>query len=89
MPPRRVELVSAAEHDLVRLSPALRERVTERLADLAEDPRPAGSLKLSGSDGRYRLRVGDYRILYLVNDRLGIVYVTHIRHRRDVYRRLG
>ena len=52
---------------------------------LADDPRPLGSKKLSGQE-RYRLRQGDYRILYEIEDDKLIVCVVKVRHRRDVYR---
>jgi mRNA interferase RelE/StbE len=52
---------------------------------LADDPRPPGSEKLSGQD-RYRLRQGDYRVVYGVDDELRIVEVVKIGHRREVYR---
>jgi mRNA interferase RelE/StbE len=60
-------------------------RILERIAALAEDPRPSGCEKLTGEE-RYRIRLGDYRIAYSVhNDRLE-VWVVKVGHRRDVYR---
>jgi mRNA interferase RelE/StbE len=53
---------------------------------LADDPRPPGAVKLAGRDD-YRIRVGDYRIVYAVDDEEGLVIVARIAHRRDVYRR--
>jgi mRNA interferase RelE/StbE len=52
---------------------------------LADDPRPPGSEKLSGED-RYRLRQGDYRVVYAVDDEQPLVEIVRIGHRRDVYR---
>ena len=60
-------------------------RVLACIAALADDPRPLGSKKLSGQE-RYRLRQGDYRILYEIEDDKLIVCVVKVRHRRDVYR---
>lgn len=62
-----------------------RQRVVARIQKLADDPRPPGSEKLS-DQGRYRVRQGDYRILYEIQDRDLIVRVVKVGHRRDVYR---
>jgi mRNA interferase RelE/StbE len=60
-------------------------RILDRIAALADDPRPAGAKKLSG-DEKYRLRQGNYRILYLIEDALVTVVVVKVGHRRAVYR---
>lgn len=60
------------------------QRIDARLLELKEDPRPLGCKKLSGKD-QYRIRQGDYRILYTVDDELHIVRVFQIVHRRDAY----
>jgi mRNA interferase RelE/StbE len=62
-----------------------RQRVVERISKLAEDPRPAGSEKISGQD-KYRVRQGRYRILYAIEDQDLIVQVVKVGHRKDVYR---
>jgi mRNA interferase RelE/StbE len=64
-------------HDLVRVSAAI--------VALGDDPRPHGCVKLSGFDSTYRIRVGDYRIVYLIADGVHVVTVTRIGHRREVY----
>jgi len=64
-----------------------RARITERIHKLAGNPRPQGSKKLKGPFERYRLRQGDYRILYEIRDELLIVSVVQVGHRKDVYRR--
>ena len=56
--------------------------------ELAHDPRPPGCLKIIGADDAYRVRVGDYRIVYQIEDRILVVYVIRIAHRSDVYRGL-
>jgi mRNA interferase RelE/StbE len=58
----------------------------DALLALETDPRPIGAAKLSGQRNRWRVRVGDYRILYEVDDALQQVLVVRIAHRRDVYR---
>jgi mRNA interferase RelE/StbE len=65
---------------------SIRARIAERLRLLAVNPRPPGSIKLSAQDA-YRIRVGDYRIIYTIQDRRLIVLVIDVGHRRDVYRR--
>ena len=62
-----------------------RQRIALRIKSLGDDPRHAGSQKLSGHD-RFRMRQGQYRILYEINDNILIVYVVKIGHRKDVYR---
>ena len=62
-----------------------RQRIVRRIEGLAEDPRPSGCQKLSGQD-RYRVRQGEYRIVYSVEDEDLIVYVVKVGHRKDVYR---
>jgi mRNA interferase RelE/StbE len=62
-----------------------RQRIVERIRDLAENPRPPGCEKLSGRD-KYRLRQGRYRILYSIEDADLLVYVVKVAHRKDVYR---
>lgn len=60
--------------------------IVAAIETLESDPRPAGSKKLVGSDHTYRLRVGDYRVVYDTHDAMLIILVVRIRHRRDVYR---
>jgi len=63
-----------------------RRRLVERIAGLAENPRPVGVEKLSGQD-KYRLRQERYRILYAIEDQNLLVYVVKVGHRKDVYRK--
>ena len=72
--------------DLRGLPKADVRRILARAEQLREDPYPPNSLKLEGGD-RYRVRQGDYRILYSVDDGRVIIYIIKIGHRRDVYRR--
>ena len=62
-----------------------RQRIVRKIRQLAEDPRPPGSQKLSGRE-RYRIRQGPYRIVYSIEDDRLIVYVVKVEHRSDVYR---
>lgn len=74
--------------DLRRLPNKDVKRILERIRALAKEPRPAGCEKLSGQE-RYRIRLGDYRIVYQVEDHRLIVLVIKVGHRREVYRKPG
>ena len=73
---------------LHRLERQDRGRVAEAILALAEDPRPHGCRKLAGPEAFCRIRVGDYRVIYEVQDRALVVLVLKLGHRRDVYRGL-
>ena len=60
-------------------------RIVVRLQQLAITPRPAGCKKLKGGDREWRIRVGDYRVIYMIDDAARAVDVIHIAHRREVY----
>jgi mRNA interferase RelE/StbE len=62
-------------------------RLIPRLEDLASNPRPSGCKKLRGGDGEWRIRAGDYRVVYTIDDAKLLVEVTRIRHRSEVYER--
>jgi mRNA interferase RelE/StbE len=82
----RVLLERAAEKDLSRLSAQIHDRVIAALQALARNPRPPGCRKLAGSKNDWRIRVGDYRVVYEIADEIRIVRVNRVRHRREVYR---
>ena len=67
-------------------SKADRNRIVAKIADLANNPRPHGSEKLGGYDDRYRIRQGNYRVVYEIDDPAHAVTIYKIGHRRDVYR---
>jgi mRNA interferase RelE/StbE len=71
---------------LRRLSDEVHDRVIESVSTLATNLRPPGSKKLSGSKSNWRIRVGDYRVLYEIADAIRVVRVYRVRHRGDVYR---
>jgi mRNA interferase RelE/StbE len=81
-----VLLEAAAERSLRRLDAVVFRRVVAELRVLADNPRPAGCRKLSGSERDWRVRVGDYRVIYEIDDRSREVRVMRIRHRREAYR---
>ena len=80
-----LEIKRSAARELAQLPPKDRGRVVARIQALADDPRPVGAEKLSGQE-RYRVRQGDYRILYEIEDQILRIMVVKIWHRRDVYR---
>jgi mRNA interferase RelE/StbE len=63
-----------------------RQRIVARIQSLAEDPRPPGCEKLTGPSDAYRIRIGDYRVVYSVEDQQPAVTVFRVGHRKDVYR---
>lgn len=75
----------SAEKELRTVSPKDLPKIVERIRALASDPRPSGSRKLT-AQMRYRIRQGDYRILYTVDDAARDVEIIKIGHRREVYR---
>jgi mRNA interferase RelE/StbE len=82
----RVLLERSAEKELARLSSAMHDRVIAAIQTLAATPRPPGCRKLTGSKHDWRIRVGDYRVVYEISDEIRVVRVHRVRHRREVYR---
>jgi mRNA interferase RelE/StbE len=80
-----VELTSAAAKQVRKLDAAARARVLRALTGLADEPRPSGVKKLVGTDNAWRIRVGDYRVIYEIDDGIVVVVVFRVAHRRDVY----
>ena len=64
-----------------------RLRIIGKIRGLAEDPRPHGAEKLAGHDDRYRIRQGNYRVVYAIDDKAGSVTIYKVGHRKDIYRR--
>ena len=83
--PYVVHLKKSAEKELADSPREVRQRVIKRLLALKSTSRPPGAQKLWGGE-RYRLRVGDYRVLYTIDDSLQKIEISAVGHRRDVYR---
>ncbi len=81
-----LEYRASFKKELRKLSPKIRRAIVERILNLADDPRPNGVTKLRGADKTYRIRQGDYRIIYNIYDELIIIELIKIGHRSDVYR---
>jgi mRNA interferase RelE/StbE len=82
----RVEIAESASKSITKLHSQVALRVRNAILSLAQNPRPHGVKKLQGENA-YRLRVGDYRIVYTINDRHVLVIIIRVGHRRDIYMR--
>ena len=82
----RIEIKRGARKRLVSLAAPIAARISEAIDALAVNPRPTGCRKLVGTDQIYRVRIGDYRVVYEVQDSRLLVLVIKLGHRRDVYR---
>ena len=80
-----VYLKKSAEKELKDLPEDVHDRIVKQLLALKNDPRPRGSKKLRGREG-YRIRVGDYRILYVIDESKKMVEIVSVAHRRKIYR---
>jgi mRNA interferase RelE/StbE len=83
----RVLFVSRAERGFKRLSADVQDKIISEINSLIENPRPAGAVKLTGSDNLFRVRIGDYRIIYAIEDDLLVVLIVEVGHRREIYRK--
>jgi len=80
-----IRILRSAEREMERLPKVVHNRISNRILSLENNPRPKGAKKLSARD-EYRLRVGNYRILYTVSDSESAVTIIAVGHRREVYR---
>ena len=81
-----VRLINAAQRDYDKLRKSVQNRIIAQLTRLQENPYPPYSMKLSGRRDAYRVRVGDHRVLFSINEETRIIWITRIAHRREVYR---
>ena len=82
----RIELTRDALRALAKLDKPIRRRIQGAIDRLADEPRPNGTIALRGVPGAFRIRVGDYRVLYAVHDEQLLVIVIDVGHRREIYR---
>ena len=85
MPPYSIRLKASVEKDLRRLARDVLRRVLKRIDELGEDPFPRQAVRLSGAERLFRVRVGDYRIIYEVDTKTRVVTVQYVRHRAVAY----
>jgi mRNA interferase RelE/StbE len=82
----RVEFKPPAERAFRGLPRAVQKRIRQHIDALGENPRPPGARKLAGSEDLWRIRVGDYRVVYTIRDDILLLLVVRVAHRREVYR---
>jgi mRNA interferase RelE/StbE len=80
-----IEIKQSAQKELDALDDSLLTRIDGKILALAENPRPAGCKKLKGYQDQWRVRVGDYRVIYILDDASKTVTVTRVAHRREAY----
>ena len=78
----------SAERDIRNIDRRYIKRIKEKIEKLSDEPHPRRSVKLIFSTDHYRIRVGDYRIIYNVNEKESVITICYIRHRKDAYRDL-
>lgn len=81
----RVDFTAPAAKEIRKLDPPVRRRILAGIEALERDPRPSGVRTLTGFDNAWRIRIGDYRVLYEVVDEVVLVTVFRVAHRRAVY----
>jgi mRNA interferase RelE/StbE len=82
----RIEVAPAAVRHLRKLDPPTRRRIQAVIELLATEPRPPGAKRLVGGEGEWRVRTGDYRVVYEIRDDALVLLVLAVGHRREVYR---
>jgi mRNA interferase RelE/StbE len=80
-----LEIKQSAQKELDALDDTLFTRIDRKILALAENPRPSGCKKLKGYKDQWRVRVGDWRVLYIIDDAAKLVSVMRVAHRREVY----
>ena len=83
-----IKLKPSAVKVFEKLPKPIQKRIAAKIDDLSENPRPPGVEKLSGEDDFYRIRTGDYLLIYTINDDVLLVLILKIGHRREIYRRM-
>lgn len=82
-----IDFQLSADKALRKLPVGVQRRIVAAIEPLADDPRPAGCVKLSGGEELWRIRVGDYRVVYEIHDRQLRILVVRVAHRKDIYRK--
>ena len=82
----KISFARTARKELENLPIAIADRALSRIEKLAANPRPRGATKLRGRKNLWRIRIGDYRVIFSIDDKSEEIDITHIRHRREVYR---
>jgi mRNA interferase RelE/StbE len=82
----QILIEKSAERDLKKLPSREFQRLVKQIKSLSGDPRPSGCRKITGSESDWRIRVGEYRIIYEIDDKQRIIRIMRVKHRREVYR---
>ncbi|MCX6998136.1 MAG: type II toxin-antitoxin system RelE/ParE family toxin [Kiritimatiellaeota bacterium] len=82
----RIVILPAAQRQMVALDRDMQRRIDIKIRALADTPRPSGVVKMAGAENQWRLRVGDWRVLYAIIDRELVVLIVKLDHRREIYR---
>lgn len=80
-----IVIASSAEKELRRLDRAVQSRITAAILALGDNPRPAGCLKIKTEEGAWRIRIGDYRVAYIIDDQAKLVTVMRVGSRGNFY----
>jgi mRNA interferase RelE/StbE len=81
-----IKISKSVEKQIDNLPNTVKDRILEKIKSLEAEPRPSGIVKLKNSEHEYRLRVGDYRVRYKIDDTKQIILILQCKHRREVYR---
>jgi len=81
----QINFKNSAAKEFKKLPISIQQRIGETLDKLRKEPRCPGVIKLQGDDQLYRVRAGDYRVIFSINDREKVLTITRVRHRQDVY----
>ena len=81
-----IEIARSARKEIQALDAPIANRIIKRIEALIKNPRPTGVAKLEGSTDLWRIRVGEWRVVYRIDDRKNLVDISAVRHRREVYR---
>ena len=81
-----IELTKTARKQFDHLSIVIQNKIEKKIDDLAQNPRPQGVVKLTHEDNLYRIRSGDYRVIYQIQDKALLILVVKIGHRKEIYR---
>ncbi|HLZ43464.1 MAG TPA: type II toxin-antitoxin system RelE/ParE family toxin [Candidatus Sulfotelmatobacter sp.] len=81
-----VDFTSSAAREFKALDPQFRRRIGEKITALCDEPFPSGSKKLKGQADHFRIRVGDFRVVYRIDGKRMVVVIVRIGHRKEVYR---
>jgi len=81
-----IQIRKKALKEIKDISPPYKQNIINAINNLADNPRPQGCKKLKGEEELYRIRIGDYRVVYSIEDKIKIVEIIRVEHRKDIYK---